>query len=380
MPDILILGDTTRSPELRREVPVMVPDPFLYVERDGERHVVGSSLEAARIEAVGSITFHPFEDFGLDELRRSGMPRVEIVNEVVVRAVRALGVSTAIVPATFPLLTADRLRAAGVAIDPDQASFDTRRRVKTAAQLEGIRRAQAAAEAGMAAARDVLRGAVTSAEGDLSVGGAPLRCEDVKAAIARTLVDRGATTDELVVSHGWQTAIAHHLGDGVIRAGEPIVIDLWPRDLVSACHADMTRTFVVGEVPAEIAQWHRLCREVLDQGIAGTRVGVTGRALHDAACDVFERAGHPTQRTKADGEMLEEGFFHSLGHGVGLSVHEEPLVGLLGGDPLVAGDVITIEPGLYRSGLGGVRLEDVVHVTAEGAENLTRFPYGLAPS
>lgn len=379
MADALIVGDTLRSQELRHELPIMVPDAVLYLERDGVRHVVGSSLEEPRIRAAGAFSFHPFEEFGLDELRRTQMRRGEMFDELFVRGARALGVVQAVVPAGFPLSTADGLRAAGVEVACDQRLFDTRRRVKTAAELAGIRRAQEAAEAGMAAARELLRRADADASGVLQLEGSPLRSEDLKEAIGRALLAHGASADELIASHGAQSAIGHHGGEGAIRAGEPVVIDLFPRDDASACYADMTRTFVVGEVPEEIAEWHRLCKAALDEGLAAVRPGVSGRSLFDRTCALFEAEGFPTQRTKRDGETLERGFFHSLGHGVGLAVHEEPLLGLIGHEPLVAGDVITLEPGLYRPGLGGVRLEDLVLVTAEGAENLTRFPYELTP-
>jgi Xaa-Pro aminopeptidase len=106
---------------------------------------------------------------------------------------------------------------------------------------------------------------------------------------------------------------------------------------------------------------------------------VPGKDVNDATCEIFERAGYPTPRTKEDGKPLNDGFFHSLGHGVGLNVHEEPILGLLGAKELVPGDVVTIEPGLYRQGFGGCRLEDLVLVTESGAENLTSFPYDLQP-
>jgi Xaa-Pro aminopeptidase len=157
------------------------------------------------------------------------------------------------------------------------------------------------------------------------------------------------------------------------------VIDIWPRDNESGCFADMTRTFVVGDIPDEVAEWQRLCKQAIDRALADARPGVTGKELYDGTCDVLEPAGYPTQRTKADGETLDEGFHHALGHGVGLAVHEEPYLGMVGHQPLVAGDVITIEPGLYRQGYGGLRLEDLVLVTDEGVENLTKFPYELTP-
>ena len=109
------------------------------------------------------------------------------------------------------------------------------------------------------------------------------------------------------------------------------------------------------------------------------RPGVLGRDLHGIACDVFEAAGHPTQRTKAKGEALRDGFNHSLGHGVGLMVHEEPPLGRAGNEPLVPGDVVAVEPGTYRHGYGGVRLEDLLLITPDGCEVLTDFPYDLTP-
>jgi Xaa-Pro aminopeptidase len=377
MADVLIFGDTVRSQELRHEVPLMIPDAFLYAEREGVRHVVGASLEEPRFAELGDYTFHPFEEFGLDEIREAGLSRVEMIDELAVRAVQALGVSDAVVPASFPVLTADRLRGAGVVLTPDQDSFDARRRVKSEAELAGIRRAQRAAEAGIAAAAELLRRAAPGPRGVIQEGGRPLTCERLKAVVARAFAEHAATAEEFVVSHGPQAAVGHHMGEGEIRVGEPIVIDVW--DNASSCFADMTRTFVVGEIPDELSEWHRLCKEALARARAFLREGVSGKAVYDTSCEVFEAAGYATQRTKREGETLDHGFFHSLGHGVGLAVHEEPFLALYGRGPLVEGDVITLEPGLYRPGFGGVRLEDVVRVTKDGAETLTSFPYDLTP-
>jgi Xaa-Pro aminopeptidase len=377
--DVLIYADTFRSPEMRHEVPLGVPDPFLYVEHDGARHVVVSALEVPLLDEVGGFEVHPYEEFGVDELRRSGLGSHELFDEIVLRAVRGLGVERASVPGTFPLIVADRLRAAGVELTPDRELFDDRRRVKTAAELAGIRRAQAAAEAGMAVAAALLRESEPDGDGALVAGGEPVTSERVKAAISQAFLERGASADSFIVSHGRQAAIGHHLGEGQIRAGETIVIELWPRDDESSCSADMTRTFVVGEVADEVAEWHSLCKEALDQALGDIRPGVPGKVVFERTCDLFEAAGYPTQRTKAPGEVLSSGFHHSLGHGVGLEVHEQPMLGFVGHAPLVAGDVVAVEPGLYRAGFGGLRLEDLVLVTDDGAETLTRFPYDLAP-
>jgi Xaa-Pro aminopeptidase len=379
MPDVVIYADSFRTPELRHEVPIGIPDPFLYVERNGARHVVISSGEVPRLVDIGGFEVHPYENFGLDELRRSGMALDEILEEIVLRALRELGVQSAVVPAAFPLLLADRLRKSGIALAPDRRAFDDRRRSKSGPELAGIRRAQAAAEAGMSAARGLLRRASADADGGLVVGGEPLTSESVKVAISQAFVEHGASADDFIVSHGAQSAIGHHMGSGRLRVDETIIIDLWPRDNESSCYADMTRTFVVGEVSAEVAEWYRLCKESLDGALGTIAAGVSGRAVYDGVCDVFEASGQLTQRTKAPGQVLDSGFTSSLGHGVGLEVHEAPLLGMAGHEPLVAGDVVAVEPNLIRAGFGGLRLEDLVLVTDNGAENLTSFPYDLEP-
>ena len=159
----------------------------------------------------------------------------------------------------------------------------------------------------------------------------------------------------------------------------PIVVDVWPRDNESFMFCDMTRTFVFGDAPEEVGEWHALCKQALDRAISEITDGADGRAIFDGTCEIFEAAGEPTQRTKEAGKTLSDGFFHGLGHGVGLEVHEQPGMGISAKDPLRAGDVVTVEPGLYRQGYGGVRLEDLVLVTKDGAENLTQYPYDLEP-
>ena len=132
-------------------------------------------------------------------------------------------------------------------------------------------------------------------------------------------------------------------------------------------------------MPDDVREWHRLVKEALDRAISEIKDGAVGRDVFDGTCEIFEAAGEPTQRTKKDGETLSDGFFHGLGHGVGLEVHEEPGLGMISTEKLRAGDVVTVEPGLYRQGYGGVRLEDLVLVTKDGAENLTDYPYDLTP-
>jgi len=378
MTDVLIYGDTVRIPELRHEVPLTLGDPFRYAEKDGRRHIVISDFEWPRIEEAGvEAELHSPTALGLDDLLEEGKKYWEVHLEIALRAVRQLGITKAAAPHTFPLQVASFLWQNGVEVTPDRELFDRRRRVKSDAELAGIRRAQRAAEAGMDAARELFRGA-DRRNGSLSLDGEPLTSERVKLAIQDAFLRHGCTSEEFIVAHGAQSAIGHDMGSGAIRPDEPVVIDLWPKDAETACYADMTRTFCIGQVPDELREYHRLVKESLDRSLEAVRAGANGEELFAISCDPFHREGHKTLLNKAPGEVIEDGYFHSLGHGVGLDVHEQPGLSRAGED-LLAGDVVTLEPGLYRRGWGGCRLEDLVLVTDDGAENLTQYPYDLEP-
>ena len=201
----------------------------------------------------------------------------------------------------------------------------------------------------------------------------------MRAAVRKACADAGAPAppDIMVVSALLEGG-GHDPGFGPLPADLPIEIDVWPCDEASGCWADMTRTFVCGEVTSDVAALRDIVREALEAARAAARPGITGRALYDAAAEVIERAGYPTQRTREPGETLSHGFYFGLGHGVGLEVHEPPRLGLGGDEPLVAGDVIAVEPGIEGlEGIGGVRYEDLLLITDDGCETLTDFPYDL---
>jgi Xaa-Pro aminopeptidase len=375
--DILILADSIRSPEMRHEVPLPVPDAFLYAEHAGRRVVVVSSLESQRVgEADPGLEVIPLESLGIDQLLLDGMKPSQAMLQVYARACEELGLERASVPATFPLELADRLRASGIELEVDRDQFDLRRRRKSATEIAGLRRAQHACEAALDVAREMLRSATVN--GTLVLDGAPLTSERIKAEVDRVFTANGVIADEFIVAHGPQTAIGHEMGHGPILPGEPITFDLFPRDRETGVYTDMTRTYVVGDVSDELREFHTLCKEALERVVAAVKPGVNGRALFEIPCSLFAEHGYPTQLTKQPGEVLTTDFFHSLGHGVGLEVHERPWLGRVG-DDLVAGDVIALEPGLYRPGLGGVRLEDIAIVTDDGIDVVTDYPYELEP-
>src|SRR5436190_7159834 len=212
VPEVLIYADTVRSQEMRHEVPLTVPDPFLYAEKDGARHAANHTMELARMGELG-LELHPWEEFGIDELLRSDRTPDEIRDELLLRVCRGLGIEDAVVPFWFPLQLADHLRENGIRLRADRQFFDERRRVKSAAELAGIRRAQAAAQAGMEVARDLLRRAEPNGAG-LVADGEPLTVDRIKQAMSRAFLEHGTSADEFIVSHGAQTAVGHEMGSG----------------------------------------------------------------------------------------------------------------------------------------------------------------------
>jgi Xaa-Pro aminopeptidase len=378
MADLLFFGDTERSPAMRHELPIAIGDAFLLGVVGGRTHIVVSSLERSRIEAAApDAVLHDISDFGFLDMLQQGMRSHDIDLELASRAAAAMGVREAVVDPDMPVSVADRLRADGIVLHPDDAVVAARRRVKSAAELAGIRRAQAAAESGMAAAGALLRRA--RVDGDaLVLDGSPLTAEAVRAELREECRRHGAPAPpDVIVSSVWQGG-GHEPGSGPLPAHRPIVIDVWPQDEQSACWGDMTRTFVVGDVPERVRAMERLVRDALEAPRSAARPGIAGRALHELVCDVFEAAGERTQRT-GPGADPEAGFQFSLGHGVGLAVHEAPALGLSGADPLVAGDVVAVEPGLWDPEFGEVRFEDLLVITEDGSETLNVYPFDLTP-
>ena len=349
------------------------PDPFVTCYTPEGVHLLVSGLEYgrartdARADTVSRLSAYDYRE------RVSEAGPVAGRAAVVADFLADRGVESVAVPARFPLGTADGLREAGVTVRVDDDDAVTRiRAVKTEAELDHVRRAQRANERAMTTAESLIESS-TVVDGVLHRDGDPLTSEAVRRAIERTLLDEGCALDETIVACGADAADPHERGSGPLRADEPIVVDIFPRDKETRYHADMTRTFLRGEPDPRLREWFALTDEARKAALDAVEPGVTGEAVHDAACGVYEAADVPTLRTDPS---TETGFIHSTGHGVGLDVHELPRIAP-DGDELEPGNVITIEPGLYDPDVGGVRIEDLVVVTADGAENLTEYPVEL---
>ena len=366
----LIDADST-DPNQRYLSGFDAPDPFLTCYTPAGLALLVSGLEYSRaVSDSRADTVKRPSDYDRRQLIEEYGPS-EATHRVTSAFLADCGVDSVLVPDRFPLSTADGLREQGhtVSVDTDDVMMDIRA-VKTTEEIEHIRAAQRANEAAMAAAESVLAAAGVDNDGRLIHEGEVLTSERVKYAIEARLLEDGCGLDSTIVAGGSQAADPHERGSGPLHANEAIIIDIFPQDKTTGYHADMTRTFCVGEPGETIAEWYELTERALDAALAVVEDGASGADVHAAACEVYEDAGLPTLRADP---TTETGFIHTTGHGVGLAIHEQPRLSTEGGE-LNAGQVITVEPGLYDPGVGGVRIEDIIAVTEDGYENLTDYP------
>ncbi|MHB9286657.1 M24 family metallopeptidase [Halobacteriales archaeon Cl-PHB] len=346
------------------------PDPFITLY-DGEiRLLFERSLEYGRaVEESRAATVERMSDYDTTTLVAEHGTR-EARRRVLAQWFDDHDVESVAVPPRFPLETADGLREMGVDVTPQGEGVVTEiRATKTGEEVDHVRTAQEANERAMQRAEDLIVGADVDDEGRLVHDGEVLTSERVQQEIEVALLREGCALDETIVAGGAQAAEPHERGHGPLRADEAIIVDIFPRDKASGFHADMTRTFAVGDPGETIREWYDLTAEAKRAALDAVEPGVNGEAVHEAACEVYEEAGLPTIGSEASPDT---GFIHSTGHGVGLAVHELPNIGP-GGHDLRPGNVITIEPGLYDPEVGGVRIEDIVVVTEDGYENLTDY-------
>ncbi len=351
------------------------PDPYQTLVTGEGTHLLVSGLEYGRASAESRAdTVSRRADYDYRSLVAEHGPRGGTIR-CVARFLEGHGAGSVVVPHGFPAGTADGLRERGISVTVDpEGVVEEIRAVKSEEEQEYVRDAQRANEAAMAVAESLIAGADVE-EGVLHHEGEPLTSERVTTEIEIALLRRGCGLDETIVACGADAADPHDRGSGPLLAGESIVIDVFPRDKETKYFGDMTRTFVRGEPSDEIERRYGIVREAYEAALETVEAGVTGAAVHDAACDVLEEAGYDTLRSDPSAET---GFIHSTGHGVGLEIHERPSLSPSGGE-LEAGHVVTIEPGLYDPAVGGVRLEDLVVVTEGGYENLTEYPMTIEP-
>ena len=274
------------------------------------------------------------------------------------------------VPQDFPIWLADELRKDGFRLTASAGEFFPDREIKTRDEIRAIRKAQEASEAGMQVAIEMIRRARIASSGQLILEREKLTSERVQQRIAEVNLRYGCVAAHTIVSCGQQTCDPHEEGHGPLRAHQPIILDIFPRSQQTGYWGDITRTVVKGRVSERLALMHQTVLEGQSMALKEIREGANGRVIHQSIVDLFKSRGFVTGQRR--GRM--EGFFHGTGHGVGLEIHELPRISPRAEVPLRAGHVVTVEPGLYYPGIGGIRIEDLVLVTKKAHQNLTVFP------
>jgi Xaa-Pro aminopeptidase len=289
---------------------------------------------------------------------------------------RRAGVRQVVADRSLPLLFTDLIRQAGIEVLCDPQLGVQERRQKDAQELAWIQQAQQVTEQAVALACRMIASAKAGPDGVLVQDGQVLTSERVRAAIDHFLLDHGYLNPTCIVAGGAQGADCHENGSGPLRTGEPIIIDVFPRNRQTLYHGDCTRTVVHGECPPAIRRMHQAVREAKAAAIQTAKAGRTGQEVHRQVAEVLRRWGYHVGPPHAASAPETAYMPHGTGHGLGLEVHELPLLDQ-NGPELLAGDVVSIEPGLYLPGLGGVRIEDLVVITEEGCRNLNTLPDDL---
>ena len=365
----LLFAASEQNADLLYATRFFAPDPFACFLHGGRSHVVMNDLEIdrarrqARVDEVISLSALQAE------LRREGR-RAITTGAVLHRLLSGRGVRTLLVPFDFPTGLAFQLRRRGMRVRVKEGPFFDQRQIKQAREVRQITRAQRAAEAGLQAGIDCIRQARITSRGRLEQDGAALTAEHVKEAINTVLLKLGFVATHTIVAGGSQGCDPHNEGHGPLPAHRPIILDVFPRSQKDGYWGDITRTVVRGRAGDKVRALYRCVAEGQALALSYAGPGASGRRIHQSVRGFFDSRGFPTGLKR--GRM--QGFFHGTGHGVGLEIHEAPHIGSRTESILKPGQVVTVEPGLYYAGVGGVRIEDLILITPKGYRNLTRFP------
>ncbi|MFT6619005.1 MAG: Xaa-Pro aminopeptidase [Limisphaerales bacterium] len=286
------------------------------------------------------------------------------------------GVQVAIGDRSLPLIYVEMIRRAGIEMEYDADLGVKDRRQKDAEEVDHLRESQKVTEAAIEMACRTIANASADAKGVLIHEGQALTSERIRFAIDQFLSAREYTNPSSIIAGGPPAADCHNFGSGELRTGTPVIVDIFPTSRVTRYCGDCTRTVVHGDIPDEVIRMHTAVAAAKSAGIAATRSGVTGESVHKATLASIADSGYAIGLPTKDASDTYCGMTHGTGHGIGLEVHEPPLLDFKGPE-LLSGDALTIEPGLYCQAIGAVRLEDMVVVRDSGCENLNVLPEDL---
>lgn len=366
-PDLLMVASSEADQNMYYATRFLVPDDFVYFRIRGRGFALMSDLEVDRARKEAAVDeIVSISDlagaFAKKEGRRPGY--IELIGWFA----KNKKAKKFQVPENFPLYYADELRKQGLSISVRNDPFFEERTIKNAKEVKAIETAIGKVEIGMADLVQVLKKSKIKGN-KVYFEGAPLTSERLRARLNITLLKQNCVGARAIIACGKHAVDPHDEGSGPILANQSIIFDIFPRDLTSRYHADFTRTLVKGKASPKLKAMYQAVAEGQDIAFKMLKPGVDAGTVHAAIQKRFEELGFKTGNI--NGRM--QGFFHGTGHGLGLDVHEQPRVGRAH-DIMKPGHVVTVEPGLYYAGIGGVRLEDVAVITKTGSRNLTKFP------
>ena len=363
----LIIASSDHDPDILYATRFFVPDAFIYLQKDGHTCIVLSDLEIDRGRREATVDeIVAYSD--ISNLCKRGKDSSFAEHALAFLSQRKI--RRAIVPGSFPLGLAQSLEKAGVRLIPEPGLFWKEREFKTADELKKMRKALVITEAGMARGMEVLKAAEIGEKDLLRWNGQTLTSEILRAEIDSAILRAGGLPANSIVAGGDQACDPHERGSGPLHAHELIILDIFPRDAATGYFGDMTRTVVRGRANDALRRLWETCLAGQKQALKAIKPGAAGKPLQESVKQYFTEQGFPTEQR--DGRWT--GFFHGLGHGLGLEIHESPRIAATTFKP---GQVVTVEPGIYIPGIGGVRHEDVVTITETGHQLLSRFPKEL---
>ncbi len=365
---------------LYHRIRFLVGDPVAYIQLPAADGAAKSILILRDIEMERARRFARADEVACpaDFTPAAGLSgdRETATAQAAAECLRCAGVTRVVADRTLPLIFAELVREAGIGVECDMSLGVADRRRKDPEEVEHVRQSQQATEEIIERTCRLIARAEARRDGVLLDDGRPLTSERVRAMINHWFIDLGYVNLPSIVAGGPIGADCHDLGHGPLRTGEPVIVDIFPRSGTTLYYGDCTRSVVHGDVPDEVARMHAAVCAAKRAGMAAARAGVTGEDVHRATIAAIVEHGYKTGLPPSDAPAGYCAMTHGTGHGVGLDCHEPPLLDFKGPE-LLEGELVTIEPGLYCRGVGGVRVEDIVLIHRDHCESLNKLPEGL---
>ena len=348
--NLLMVADSEHCADMLYAVGMFVPDPFIYLRVRGRCQIVMSDLEIDRArQEAPHCRIHSLSQVHR-QLRREGLRTIGPA-QIIRHLLRSQGIRRAVVPRSFPFGLATELRKLDIRLKPTQGPLFPDRQIKSAAEVKKISAALIMAEVGLAEGIQALKSCKIDRKRRLLYHNNPLTSEKLRAIIDTAIVQAGGVARNTIVAGGRQGCDPHARGHGLLRANEPIILDVFPRSQKTGYFGDITRTVVRGRATEPVRKLYHTIERSQEIAFEAMHKSVPCAEVHNKIASFFEKEGYRTG--KANGRL--SGFFHSTGHGVGLEIHEAPRLGNASTDILRPGQVVTVpEPHPVREGSGNL--------------------------